>query len=49
MPHSITHGNACFTYFNKNWGNPDRERRRLIDRQARSQLRVAEKFEYLIR
>jgi hypothetical protein len=22
MPHSITHGNACFTYFNKNWGNP---------------------------
>src|SRR5262249_19357659 len=20
-PHSITHGNACFTYFNKIWGN----------------------------
>jgi hypothetical protein len=22
MPHSITHGDACFAYFNKNLGHP---------------------------
>jgi len=22
MPHSITHGDACFAYFNKIWGIP---------------------------
>ena len=22
MPHSIFHGDACFAYFNKNWGIP---------------------------
>lgn len=24
-PHSITHGDACFAYFNKIWGIPKRE------------------------
>src|SRR5215831_11329120 len=24
MPHSIIHGDACFAYFNKIWGIPDR-------------------------
>jgi hypothetical protein len=24
MPHSIVHGNACSTYFNKIWGIPSR-------------------------
>jgi hypothetical protein len=24
MPHSITHGDACFAYFNKIWGIPRR-------------------------
>jgi len=23
MPHSIFHSDACFAYFNKNWGIPD--------------------------
>jgi hypothetical protein len=24
-PHSITHGDACFAYFNKIWGIPHRD------------------------
>jgi hypothetical protein len=25
MPHSIFHSDACFAYFNKNWGIPARD------------------------
>src|SRR5262245_28865334 len=29
MPHSIPHGDACFAYFNKIWGIPELDAKRL--------------------
>ena len=33
MPHRIFHGDACFAYFNKIWGIPDRHLLRRFDPQ----------------